>query len=98
MRRLPLALALVALVSTVIAPATTYAQQSLSFYAGGFVPRGEDSRVRTNGVSDDVLVNSRDFLAFNSKDFHAGTFGAEYLVGLGDWPQAGLGIGFYQQT
>jgi outer membrane protein W len=98
MRRLPFALACVALVATVLAPATTYAQQSLSFYAGGFVPRGEDSRVRTNGASDDVLVNNLDFLAFNIKDFNGGTIGADYLVGVGDWLDAGLGVGFYRRT
>jgi outer membrane protein W len=97
MRRLSSALCL-AFVATVIAPATTYAQQSLSFYGGGFTPRGEDARVRSNGRSDDVLVNNLDFLAFNIKDFNGGTVGAEYLVDIGDWLEAGLGVGFYKRT
>lgn len=98
MRRLPFALAAAVLAGIVLAPATSYAQQSLSFYVGGFVPRGEDSRVRTNGTSDDVLVNNLDFLAFNIKDFNGATAGAEYLVGVGDWLEAGLGVGIYSRT
>jgi hypothetical protein len=98
MRRLPFALIIVVLAGIFLAPATTYAQQSVSFYAGGFVPRGEDGRARTDGFSDDVLVNNLDFLAFNVKDFKGGTVGAEYLVGLGDWLEAGLGVGYYGRT
>jgi hypothetical protein len=92
MRRLSIVLGLVALVS-VVAPATSYAQQSLNFYVGGFTPTGEDARDR-----DDVLRNNLNFLAFDIKDFNGGTAGAEYLVGLGQWLDAGLGVGIYKRT
>jgi len=92
MRRLSIVLGLVALVS-VVAPATSYAQQSLNFYIGGFVPTGADGRDR-----DDVLRNNLSFLAFNLDDFHGFTAGGEYVVGLGAWLDAGLGVGIYQQT
>jgi hypothetical protein len=42
--------------------------------------------------------NNADFLAFNIHDFNSITAGAEYLVGLGDYLDAGLGVGFYQDT
>jgi Outer membrane protein beta-barrel domain len=92
MRRLSIVLALVALV-TAVAPSTGYAQQSLNFYVGGFIPRGEDARDR-----DDVLVNNLDFLSFDVGDFKGVTVGAEYLVGLGEWLEGGLGVGIYRRT
>ena len=90
MRRILLAFAIVAVVMT---PSIASAQQSLNFSIGGFVPRGEDGRANT-----DVLVNNRDFLAFNIKDFNGAVFGAEWLAGLGDRFEAGLGAGYYART
>jgi hypothetical protein len=69
------------------------AQQQVSFSVGGFSPRAEDAR-----ASGDVLVNNLDFLAFRIGDFSGPIIGAEYLTGLGDFFDAGLGIGFYQRT
>jgi hypothetical protein len=90
----------VALVVGFVAPPPASAQQMLNFTVGGFVPRGRDCISprcpdRTNG---DVLVNNLDFLAFNIKDFRGPTYGAEYLVGLGNAFEAGLGVGFYTRT
>jgi outer membrane protein W len=70
-----------------------FAQQRLNFYAGQFFPRGESSR-----DPNDVLVNNLDFLVFDIKDFKAPTFGAEYLAGLGDRFEAGLGIGYQSKS
>ncbi len=78
-----------ALVLGLVATPIATAQQSINFYVGGFNPRGEDGRSR-----QDVLVNNLDFLAFNIKDFNAATVGAEWLAGLGNNFEAGLGIGF----
>ena len=86
------------LAAVLLTPSTSLAQQSVSFSFGGFVPKSEDARVDSRGRSDDVLVNNLDFLAFNIKDFNGGTVGAEYLVGLGEWLEAGLGIGIYKRT
>jgi opacity protein-like surface antigen len=69
------------------------AQQSFSFHLGGFSPRSADAR-----VPGDVLVNNLSFLAFNIKDFKSASFGGEYLVGLGDKFEGGLGIGFQTRT
>ena len=43
-------------------------------------------------------MNNLDFLAFTVSDFSGRLFGGEYLVGLGDYFDAGLGVGFYQRT
>src|SRR5439155_9096335 len=69
------------------------AQRSLSVSAGVFNPRPEEAR-----APGDVLVNNLDFLAFNVSDFHAGAVGAEYLAGLGNFFEAGLGVGYQQRT
>ncbi len=69
------------------------AQQQISFSVGGFSPRSVDAR-----APGDVLVNNLDFLAFRVSDFSGPLFGAEYLAGLGDHFDAGLGVGFYQRT
>lgn len=92
MRRLTVATAVFVLAG-LLAPATSYAQQSLNFYVGGFVPKGEDARDR-----QDVIWNNLDFLAFDIKDFNGGTAGVEYLVGLNEFIDAGLGVGIYKRT
>jgi hypothetical protein len=76
------------LVSGVFA-SPAFAQQSLNIYFGGFSPNGEDSRIKDNGVSNDVLVNNLDFFAFNISDFRGGIVGADYLAGLGEFLEAG---------
>ena len=98
MRRWP-AIGVFALAAGLFAPAAVQAQQQLSFQLGGFVPRGEDSRGREDGgFSNDVLVNNLDFLAFNVKDFSGGTVNLEYLVGVGEFMEAGLGVGLYKRS
>lgn len=92
MRRLTVATAVFVLAG-LLAPATSFAQQSLNFYVGGFVPKG-----RTPHDRQDVLWNNLDFLAFDIKDFNGGTAGAEYLVGLNEFVDAGLGVGIYKRT
>src|SRR5262249_1055666 len=80
-----------------LTPSTSFAQQSLNFSFGAFVPRGADSR-----DEDDVLVNNlcciENPLFFHISDFTAGTIGAEYTVGLGKFFDAGLGVGYYKST
>jgi outer membrane protein W len=92
MRRSTVVTALL-LLAALVMPTKSYAQQTLNFYIGGFVPDGEDSRDHR-----DVLWNNLDFLSFNLKDFNAVTAGAEYLVGLNEFVDAGLGVGVYNRT
>jgi len=94
-----LSLAVVSVVGAFIATPAASAQQAVNFFVGGFVPKSFDSRGDiNNGVSNDVLVNNLNFLAFNINRFDGVTFGGEYLVGLGDFFDAGASLGFYQQT
>ncbi|MBI3493489.1 MAG: hypothetical protein HY047_17165 [Acidobacteria bacterium] len=83
----------------IVVPSVASAQQWVSINVGGFAPRSADARGdTTKGQSNDVLVNNLDFLAFNIKDFNAATIEGEYLVGLGDKFEGGLGIGVYSRT
>ena len=93
MRRLSFATIVLVLFTGMLLPASSYAQQSLTLYVGGFVPKGEDARDK-----QDVLWNNLDFLAFNIKDFNGATTGAEYLVGLGEHFDGGLGVGIYSRS
>jgi len=70
MRRLMLSLAVVSVVGAFIATPAASAQQAVNFFLGGFVPKSFDSRGDiNNGVSNDVLVNNLNFLAFNINRF-----------------------------
>jgi hypothetical protein len=99
MRRLMLSLMAMSVVGAFFATPSASAQQAVNFFVGGFVPAPLDSRGDINGgVSNDVLVNNQNFLAFRFDRFHGVTFGGEYLVALGDFFDAGASIGYYQQT
>jgi hypothetical protein len=74
-------------------PVVAAAQQTLNFSLGGFVPRGFDAR-----VDDDTLVENRNFLVFEMGDFTGGSVAGEWLVPVGEYFEAGAGIGFYRRT
>ena len=69
------------------------AQQSLVLNLGHFALRGADAR-----IEDDVLLENLNVFAFDLEDFNNGTVGAEWLVGLGEYFDAGFGVGYYRQT
>jgi hypothetical protein len=75
------------------APGDAAAQQTLNFSLGLFTPRGEDAR--TEG---DVLNANRTFLAFDVSDFKSAAVGLEWLVPLGNFVEAGAGVGFSRRT
>ena len=77
----------------IVGSGSAFAQQSLVLNFGHFAVRGEDTR-----VFDDVLLENLNLFAFDVRDFNNGTAGAEWLVGAGEYFDAGLGVGFYQQT
>jgi hypothetical protein len=68
---------------------TARAQQTLNLSVGAFAVRGEDAR-----VDGDVLVTNRDIYIFDFGDFTAPSLHAEWLVPVGDYFEAGAGIGF----
>jgi len=77
------------------AAATAEAQvsQSVSFNVGAFAVRGEDAR-----PVDDVLVQNAGFLALRIGDFSGATVDGDWLIGLGDYIDGGVGIGYYRRT
>jgi len=87
------------------APSVASAQidQLIGFNAGGFFPRTESSR-----SSGDVLLTNLDTFSLDPagpgddigrglEAWRGGQFGGEYLLGLGDWVEAGVGISYYQR-
>jgi hypothetical protein len=91
---------IVALVLGLLMTPPASAQQSVNFYVGGFVPRGETlstGRISGRDVNDVIAANS-DFLALNLKDFNTVTVGGEWLIGLGRNLEGSLGVGFQTKT
>ena len=72
-------------------------RNAIGFNLGYFALKGFDSR-----VDDDVLVadltQGEYSLLFDVKDFNGATFGGEWLFGLGEFLEGGIGAGFYQRT
>jgi outer membrane protein W len=69
------------------------ARQAVGVTFGYFGVRGEDAR-----VADDVLLADLEAFAFNIKDFNTGTIGGEWLVGVNNFIEAGLGVGYQRRT
>lgn len=93
MRRMLVSLGAIGLLSGFIATPPAAAQQSVDFYLGGFVPHDYSNR-----GNDDVLFQNGSTFIYDFHQFRNVTVGAEYLVGLGDYFDAGLGAGFYSST
>jgi len=72
-------------------------KNAIGFNIGYFAVRGVDAR-----DDDDVLIQDLSqgaySLAFEVNDFNNATFGGEWVLGLGDYLEAGFGAGFYQRT
>lgn len=68
----------------------------IGFNLGYFFVKGEDSR-----VDDDTIVANlfaTDPLLFEVSDFNGATFGGEWLYGVSDFLETGVGIGYYKRT
>ena len=92
---------LVGVAALTAAPAARAQDQSLVLNIGGFVPRGFDARADGDVLSADRCLNtvgSCEPLLFDMSDFNGFTFSGEWLVGLGEFFEAGGGVGFYQHT
>jgi hypothetical protein len=68
-------------------------EQTLNLSLGFFAVRGEDAR-----VDGDVLNRNRNVLAFDVGDFNGASIGGEWLVPLGEYVEAGAGVGFSRRT
>lgn len=69
------------------------AQQTLNLTVGRFAPFGEDAR-----IADDVLTENRTFLLFDIEEFAGPSIGAEWLVPLGEFFEAGAGVSVSRRT
>jgi hypothetical protein len=87
------AMACVAVSAVLAAARPAAAQQTLNVSFGYFTVRGEDAR-----VARDVLTENRNVLAFDIGDFNGAAIGGEWLVPLGQYLEAGAGIGFSRRT
>lgn len=93
MHRRILAAAILAIAVIAASTVPAAAQQSITFQLGGFMPRGEAGR-----PAGDVLVVDRQYLLFNVSDFNGFTVGGEWAIGLGEFFEAGVGLGYYQDS
>jgi outer membrane protein W len=87
--RLAWTIAAIVTVSLLNAGTASAQQQSVNFSLGYFTVRGEDAR-----VSGDALVENRSLYLFDFDDFNSASLGAEYLLSIGEYLEAGAGIGF----
>ena len=85
--------ALIIAVALLLPSAPASAQQTLNVSLGYFTLRGEDAR-----VENDVLVDHRNTLEFELADFNGPAIGAEWLVPLGGFIEAGAGVAFSRRT
>jgi opacity protein-like surface antigen len=69
------------------------ARHSVGFNLGYFMVKGEDGR-----VDDDVLLADLNDLVFEVKDFNSWSVGGEWLYGVSNFLETGVGVGFYQRT
>jgi hypothetical protein len=76
-----------------VSTGTGWAQQTLNLQLGGFAPKGEDAR-----VDGDILNQEREVLAFDIRDFNGPVVGAEWLVPIGGFFEAGAGVSFTRRT
>ena len=86
-------LGMLAIAALLLTPTVASAQQSVNLFIGGFVPAPISSR-----DFNDVLLQDESFLDFSLHGLSGPIVGGEYLVGLGDKFDAGLGVGFYQKS
>jgi hypothetical protein len=102
--RVSIGLGLVA-VGALAAPAPAQAQitrvsssasdhrQAVGVTFGRFFVKGFDSR-----ADGDVLVADLDSLAFDIHDFNGPTINGEYILGFGDYLEAGFSAGYYKES
>jgi outer membrane protein W len=104
-RKAPLGLriALGLAAAAVLAPAYADAQvvrisgsdsrNAINFNVGYFSVLGTDSR-----DEEDTIVANLPTLLYEVNDFNGWTFGGEWLFGVNDYLETGVGLGFYQKT
>jgi hypothetical protein len=90
------ALVAVVLFSAAFAAPARAQSQAVSFSIGYFSVRGLDGRATTDIAENElVLGGNLDLLDYRLKDFNKATYGADWLIGLGDFLEGGVGIAYY---
>lgn len=69
------------------------AQQTVTVQLGAFLPKGEFER-----VDGDVLAVNRQYLLFDFSDFNGFLVSGDWSAALGEFIEAGVGVGHYQAT
>jgi hypothetical protein len=72
------------------------AQQTLNFTLGYFTVRGEDARVEGDILNDHRAAESP--LVYDIAEFNGPSVGAEWLIPLGQFLEAGAGVSFSRRT
>lgn len=83
----------VTVAAVVVGAETAAAQQFVTVNAGRFAVRGLDGR-----LDRDVLRENLDIFAFRLDDLDGASVGGSWDIALGDFLEAGLGIGYYRRT
>jgi hypothetical protein len=78
-------------------PSVASADQLFGFVVGGFFPYGFENRTGGDVLVENLLPPVDPFV-YDISDFKGFTVGGEYLIGFGDWIEAGVGVGFYSKT
>lgn len=78
-------------------PSVASADQLFGFFAGGFFPYGFDKRTGGDVLVENLLPPVDPFV-YEISDFKGPLIGGEYLIGFGDWIEAGVGISHYSKT
>ncbi|MGE3277254.1 MAG: hypothetical protein AB7O67_19235 [Vicinamibacterales bacterium] len=81
------------LAASLLGAGTASAQQQFTLSGGYFAVRGEDAR-----VEGDVLNVNREIFLFDVSDFGSATVGAEWVVPVGEYLEAGGRVGFVRRT
>jgi hypothetical protein len=72
------------------------AQQTLNFSFGYFTVRGEDARVEGDILNEHLGAEAP--LVYELSEFNGPSIGAEWLVPLGQYLEAGAGVSFSRRT
>jgi outer membrane protein W len=91
--------ALILAVLAVLAPAApAVAQQSLSLNIGYFDVRSESGRVAGDTIVENLWAPSPFALGYRVSDFNNVTVGGEWLIPIGQFLEAGVGVGYYSEV
>ena len=101
LRKSLVALCAIVVFGAVFAAPARAQSQAVSLNIGYFTVRGLDARAAQ--TPPDVLAaelngGQYDALAFDLNHFNSVTFGGEWLIGLGDFLEGGVGVGYYSRS